>query len=41
VEIRGKTVADFTPGAWKKLRTKRSAFPTFSPALTAANLHHF
>jgi hypothetical protein len=24
--------ADFTPGAWKKLRNKRSAFPTFSPA---------
>jgi hypothetical protein len=41
VEIRGKTVADFTPGAWKTLRTKRSAFPTFSTALTAANLHHF
>jgi len=28
--------ADFTRGAWKKLRTNRSAFPTFSPAPTAA-----
>jgi len=36
-----KNVADFTRGAWKKLRKKRSAFSTFSPALTAANLHHF
>jgi hypothetical protein len=33
--------ADFTPGAWKKLRNKRSAFPTFSPAPAATIFNPF